>query len=81
MRWDSLFLEPINSAAKKAYELFHAHSWGKQDIISTRLTKPGDTLIIDNWRMLHGRSSVPKISMDRNIQRIYLNNIGKPEHA
>ncbi|TIW05266.1 MAG: TauD/TfdA family dioxygenase, partial [Mesorhizobium sp.] len=32
----------------------------------------GDTLIIDNWRMLHARSPIITGTEDRAIERIYL---------
>ena len=34
--------------------------------------KLGDTVILDNWRMLHGRSAVPEKYSDRMLQRAYL---------
>lgn len=36
------------------------------------LGEPGDTLIIDNWRMLHGRSQLSVEHAGRVIQRAYL---------
>ncbi|HAH95942.1 MAG TPA: hypothetical protein DCL69_03455, partial [Firmicutes bacterium] len=35
----------------------------------------GDTLVIDNWRMLHARSPVPAGREDRKIQRVYLESL------
>jgi alpha-ketoglutarate-dependent taurine dioxygenase len=35
------------------------------------LTSPGDTLWVDNWRMLHGRSAVTADQADRVIERAY----------
>nr|WP_281066390.1 TauD/TfdA family dioxygenase [Xanthobacter flavus] len=40
--------------------------------MSIALAHPGDTLIIDNWRMLHARSPIPPGREDRSIQRVYL---------
>jgi alpha-ketoglutarate-dependent taurine dioxygenase len=37
-----------------------------------RLVRRGDTLLIDNWRMLHARSPIPMGRGDRCIQRVYL---------
>ena len=42
------------------------------DVISVPLVNPGDTVIIDNWRMLHGRSNVPISCVHRIIDRTYL---------
>ncbi|WP_189666890.1 TauD/TfdA family dioxygenase [Pseudomonas amygdali] len=39
------------------------------------LCNPGDTLIVDNWRMLHGRSAVPTSAMRRQLERIYISEL------
>ena len=76
IRWDMLFLQPINSVAREVYRRMSSISWSGSEIGSVCLEKAGNTLIVDNWRMLHGRSSVPANAMSRKIQRIYLDNIG-----
>ncbi|WP_020565897.1 Fe(II)-2OG oxygenase family protein [Methylosarcina fibrata] len=76
IRWDFLFLSPLNDSAKRTFEVFASHSWHDEEIISVNLLQSGDTIIIDNWRMLHGRSAVPEGSMNRVIERIYLNTLG-----
>jgi L-asparagine oxygenase len=73
-RWDPVFLEPPNR---------HAEALGRAMLdpalndatTRVRLQYPGDTLIIDNWRMLHGRSPVPAGSELRSIERIYLSEV------
>jgi L-asparagine oxygenase len=73
-RWDPVFLEPLNR---------HAEALGRtmldpaldEAANRVRLQNPGDTLIIDNWRMLHGRSPVPAGSKLRNVERIYLSEV------
>lgn len=75
VRWDSLFLVSINNASKKIHKFMTSDSIGEIDIKYEYLQEPGDTLIIDNWKMLHGRTSVDKNSLDRIIERAYLNNI------
>lgn len=71
-RWDSLFLEPANKPAIKIKDYFI-----KTDLssfyINFYLKERGDTLIINNWTTLHGRSSVPKSAMNRIIERVYIN--------
>lgn len=47
----------------------------ESDVDSQLLKNPGDTLIIDNWTTLHGRSEVEKSSNDRVIERVYLREI------
>jgi len=72
LRWDYLFLKPLNQAAIRVGESIKSI----QEIqrIDVCLTNPGDTLIIDNWRMLHGRSSVPSTT-HRRLERIYVSKL------
>jgi L-asparagine oxygenase len=42
---------------------------------SISLRQPGDTILIDNWRMLHARSPIQPGFEDREIQRIYLESL------
>jgi len=39
------------------------------------LHEPGDTILIDNWQMLHGRSQVSAESTIRHIERVYLSEV------
>ncbi|NAN55682.1 hypothetical protein EX349_31325 [Pseudomonas protegens] len=73
LRWDFLFLKPVNLAAVKVRELIE--SLFKESVESINLSAPHDTLIIDNWRMLHGRSSVPPQAKSRSIERIYISDL------
>ncbi|MCE5983731.1 TauD/TfdA family dioxygenase [Pseudomonas sp. LF19] len=72
-RWDSLFLRPLNQAAEALAEVVKARA--RIDRIAVALSDPGDTLIIDNWNMLHGRSEVPQQGLGRHIERIYLSTL------
>lgn len=74
-RWDTLFLEPVNEYAKKSYENFIDTDWSNNKI-SICLTNYNDVLIIDNWKMLHSRTSAPESAKNRKIERIYLDFIG-----
>lgn len=76
LRWDFLFLSPLNEAARRAYDAIFALRWPSCDTIPVTLLEQGDTVVIDNWRMLHGRTAVPENSMGREIERIYLNQLG-----
>jgi len=73
-RWDSIFLVPVNETAKEIYD-FLTSKVVESDVDSQLLKNPGDTLIIDNWTTLHGRSQVEKSSNDRIIERAYLTEI------
>lgn len=74
VRWDSLFLTPLNSSAKKVAHVFSTEKWSNS-LKAVNLLEPGDTLIVDNWHMLHGRSAVDDNSIDRRIERAYLSAI------
>ena len=71
-RWDPLFLVPMNEATERVAELMKDHAWSESEILSLQLAEPGDTLILDNWRFLHGRSKVPHKDVSRKLERLYL---------
>lgn len=74
LRWDELFIVPATpSSAITVTEI-------RQFLASARpqhieLLVPGDTLVIDNWRMLHGRSSIPPTTARRHLERVYLGDL------
>jgi L-asparagine oxygenase len=74
-RWDSLFLVPMNDAANKVAEVISTNLWDSSLLISVILANPGDTLILDNWRFLHGRSSVATTDLIRTLERAYLSKL------
>lgn len=39
------------------------------------LLNKGDTLLLDNWRVLHGRTAVPSSTSSRKIHRLYLSSL------
>lgn len=71
VRWDQLFLKPQNRAARDVVSRMREISFDSHasDVIFDR---HGKTLIVDNWNVLHGRSSVPSHAIAREIERIYL---------
>jgi hypothetical protein len=71
VRWDSIFLHPATADSEKMYSLVEKYltSVAAQEVV---LLSPGDTLIVDNWRMIHRRSLVPAGAADRHIDRVYL---------
>lgn len=73
-RWDSIFIEPANSAAKDLRREIEV-SLNNAKYISLYLAMKGDCLLIDNWRMLHGRSVVSAKAMDRIIERVYFEEV------
>lgn len=71
LRWDSLFIKPASDASAATFNRIQA-ILGGSSMIRLSLTSPGDTLIIDNWRILHGRSAVPRNKVERHLERAYL---------
>lgn len=71
LRWDSIFLHPATADSEKTHSLVATYikSVAAKDVV---LLTPGDTLIVDNWRMIHRRSPVPAGAADRHIDRVYL---------
>ena len=74
-RWDPLFLVPMNKPASQVAHLMATCGWQESHLASLSLSQPGDTLIVDNWRILHSRGSVSAADMNRRLERIYLSEI------
>jgi L-asparagine oxygenase len=71
IRWDSIYLKAATVRSASGFEKikdFLASSIASEVL----LLKRGDTLIIDNWRCLHGRASVGTTARRRHIDRAYL---------
>ncbi|ASK68016.1 hypothetical protein CF168_03560 [Shewanella bicestrii] len=72
IRWDSYFLEPINENARVIRKLMLTREvW--ELAIDVYLVNFGDTLILNNHAILHGRSNIPSNFTERKIERIYFN--------
>ena len=71
-RWDSVFLQPLNNYSKEVAFIIDRLSMENIDNVAL---KGGDVLILDNWKVMHGRSSVLADAIDRRIDRFYLSNI------
>jgi L-asparagine oxygenase len=74
IRWDSLFIKPATDDSAKTFRDIRA-VLSEAPVIRQRLCAPGDMLIIDNWRMLHGRSAVTPSGLSRHIVRAYLGSL------
>lgn len=71
LRWDEAFLKPASKIGDIAN--LQVREWlAQSEPLSIALTRAGDTLLIDNWRMLHARSPIPAGREDREIERTYL---------
>ena len=74
LRWDSVYLQPTNEYAQA---IFHQITgWLAITQPKTHvLQHAGDTLLLDNWRVLHGRSDVSISTSSRKIHRLYLSSL------
>ncbi|HDS1098151.1 TPA: TauD/TfdA family dioxygenase [Stenotrophomonas maltophilia] len=70
-RWDTLFLQPVNSIAVRAVRMINDRI-RDVSISSVALDEPDQVLVVDNWRTLHGRSEVSSSSRGRVLKRVYL---------
>lgn len=73
-RWDEMFIVPASKIGKKIHSTVRERM---RTCISPdiALHATGDTLILDNWRMLHARSPVPLGCRERKIERVYLEEV------
>lgn len=73
-RWDPIFLEPLTAHARDLSQVMHDYGNG-DPTVNVRLAKPGDTIIVDNWRSLHGRAAVTSAAMTRQVERVYFSEV------
>lgn len=74
LRWDEEYLRAASSGGAEGMTRMRA-GIQQATAIPVALHRRGDTLLIDNWRMLHGRSDVPTACRDRLIERVYLETV------
>jgi hypothetical protein len=74
IRWDSLFLTPMNKAAEEFSDFMKSRPKGFAVTSELVFSAAGDTLIVDNYRMLHGRGKVQEGST-REIERVYMSEL------
>ncbi|QRN96003.1 TauD/TfdA family dioxygenase [Archangium violaceum] len=67
-RFDAACMRPYNSAAKRIHQ--HIIDTLKQSNYKEIKWSPGRVLIVDNWRMLHGRADSRETNEVRTLQRI-----------
>ena len=74
IRWDFLYIRPASDFSNTVYT--EVVSWLRNATPEAlSLVMPGDTLIIDNWRMLHGRSHITTHAQNRLVERMYLGDL------
>lgn len=74
IRWDEVYLQPASKLGEEAMVEMLAEI-ARREPQSRALAQEGDTMIIDNWRMLHARAPVPTGREDRRIERTYLGDV------
>lgn len=71
LRWDEVFIGPASPAGEVGVTKL-GECLARLEPIRVSLATQGDTLIIDNWRVLHGRSPIPPACQERVLERAYL---------
>ena len=70
-RWDKTYIVPASPAGEVGITAV-INTLKEKNMVKVILENKTDTLLIDNWRMLHGRSAIPDGSDHRIIERVYL---------
>ncbi len=74
LRWDEVFLLPAGKVGQAAMDRVR-ECLAQIEPQPIPLTEQGDTILIDNWMILHARSTVPHGCENRKIERVYLENL------
>ena len=74
LRWDSNVMSPLNIAARQiGTELSQLlESESRTHEISHKWNVPGLCVVIDNWRVLHSRPSIPLNEASRVLYRVFV---------
>lgn len=70
-RWDPVFLTPVNALGIELRSRVLDRVATARKYAAT-FSSPGDCILVDNWKTLHGRAGVPPDAMHRRIERVYL---------
>ena len=73
-RWDSVYLHPATPESVKLFAEVVGFLREARHL-EVSLLQPGDTLLIDNWRYLHGRSPAAEKDGERHLERVYLKEV------
>jgi hypothetical protein len=71
LRWDEVFLKPASRIGAFAFGMIR-EELETATPMEVAMVDAGDTLVIDNWRMLHSRPPVRPGRDDRCLDRVYL---------
>jgi L-asparagine oxygenase len=75
LRWDPIFILPMNAPARELAGQISEQKWRGASMTRRILSAPGDTLLVDNWRVLHGRGPVHETQTHRTLERVYLSGL------
>ena len=75
IRWDPSLMTPANRSAELTDETLRAHLRDTSNSIPFSWRRAGTALVVDNWRMLHARPSVPRMEEQRTLFRVFLQEI------
>lgn len=73
-RWDLLFLTPVTEFSRYLISQIKEYLTEINEK-KISLVAPGDTMIIDNWRIFHSRDAIKKDALNRRVERVYLSEI------
>jgi len=74
LRWDAVYLRPASRIGELAFVEI-ARCLRDASPKPLVMAEDGDTVIIDNWRMLHARPAIPRNRLDRCLERVYLRSL------
>jgi hypothetical protein len=73
-RWDSVFLTPVTKIARELRDRM-LRRIDSANVDELSFDGPTDCVLFDNWKVLHGRSSVPAECVSRKLERVYLDSV------
>lgn len=68
LRWDAECIEPVDARGYEALEVLTRRL--SSLTVEKHLLEAGEVLVIDNWRLLHGREAAPVDSGRRLLRRL-----------
>ena len=74
LRWDTNVMSPTNQAAEELAQRLRSELplSGRSNLQSIQWHQTGRVVIVDNWRMLHARPSVPATDLMRTLHRVFV---------
>ena len=74
LRWDDVFLRPASRIGELAFRQVRARLKVVEPT-AIAMVDSGDTLVVDNWRMLHARPAITAEREHRRLDRVYLEDV------